>query len=85
MDTIKTVQCLIKDKNISALKYFYDEIKSKQSFRSRDASFAEKDIDQLSTTLLPGAGEGPQELVAIKTKGDGNCLYNAACHAVEGI
>ena len=37
--------------------------------------------DSISQLLIPNA---QQHLYAVKTKGDGNCLYNAAASAIGG-
>lgn len=44
-------------------------------------------IDELSKILIPAdlpAIETNQRFIAVKTKGDGNCLYNAASQCITG-
>lgn len=78
MEECRVLEDLIKKKdtaNISDLyrqrSSIYDNLENPQNDQP----------DSISQLLIPHA---QQHLYAVKTKGDGNCLYNAAVRAIGG-
>ena len=59
---------------------YRDRIKAIKTFRQQNYDIQE---DTISQVLMPE--EFQNNFSAVKTKGDGNCLYNAAAMGIGGI
>jgi len=83
MDTLKTLKSYMVTNDTSAIKSIFQQCRDRILQRINHLpEYSSLPIDELAQSLLPR--DTPSDCVPIKTRGDGNCLYNAISIAISG-